>query len=51
MNLVIEVREVALASPALDFEGFAIGSLVGVIAVAITGMKPPLVLALQLVVE
>src|SRR2546425_1808761 len=51
MDLLIEVREVVLARPLLDFVLIAIRASVTVAALPIALVQPPLVLTLEFVVE
>ena len=51
MNLVVEVRKVVVVRPLRDFSGFTIGAAIGIVAIPITFVEPPLVVALELVVE
>jgi hypothetical protein len=51
VELVIEVRQVVFSSPVLDLPWFTIWPPVDMFAVAIPGVQPLLVLALELVIE
>ena len=51
MNLVIEVRKVVVVRPLRDFSGFAIRAAIRIVAIPIAFVEPPLVVALELVVE
>jgi hypothetical protein len=51
MDLLVEVRQVVLASPCLNLVWVSIGMAVVVVSVAITLVEPLLVVALELVVQ
>jgi hypothetical protein len=51
VDLVIEVRQVVFPGPVLDLPWLAIGPPVDMLPVAIPGVQPFLVLALELVIE
>ena len=51
MDVLIEVRQIVLASPFFDFVLVAVGMAVVVVAVPITLMQPLLIVAFELVVQ
>ena len=51
VDLLVEVRQVAIVRPVLDFGAVAIRPSVGIVAVLVTLVQPSLIVALELVIE